>query len=276
MKKISILSSILIVSSIILLNSCKKKTEVDNESQSVVDNALCEQQFMAIQPVVNEKGITENGIKKMALSCETFSIISGDTTDAAPTDGVYDLGPVTFQIDYGTIGCIGTDGVYRTGKINVTTAKKWSKYNNLVTVDLVGFKANTISYSGQIKITRSDSVTLTVEVLNGVCSNGTWNIEYAGSKTMKQIGGFSTKSIAADDDFSIVGSSSGKNRDGRNYTANITNAIIKKASCKFITSGTLVLTPDGFKPRTVDFGNGACDDDATYTVNDQTIAFKLK
>ena len=276
MKKISILSSILIVSSIILLNSCKKKTEVDNESQSVVDNALCEQQFMAIQPVVNEKGITENGIKKMALSCETFSIISGDTTDAAPTDGVYDLGPVTFQIDYGTIGCIGTDGVYRTGKINVTTAKKWSKYNNLVTVDLVGFKANTISYSGQIKITRSDSVTLTVEVLNGVCSNGTWNIEYAGSKTMKQIGGFSTKSIAADDDFSIVGSSIGKNRDGRNYTANITNAIIKKASCKFITSGTLVLTPDGFKPRTVDFGNGACDDDATYTVNDQTIAFKLK
>ena len=276
MKKISILSSILVVSSIILLNSCKKKTEVDNESQSVVDNALCEQQFMAIQPVVNEKGITENGIKKMALSCETFSIISGDTTDAAPTDGVYDLGPVTFQIDYGTIGCIGTDGVYRTGKINVTTAKKWSKYNNLVTVDLVGFKANTISYSGQIKITRSDSVTLTVEVLNGVCSNGTWNIEYAGSKTMKQIAGFSTKTISVDDDFSIVGSSSGKNRDGRNYSATITNAIIKKTSCKFITSGTLVLTPDGFKPRTVDFGNGACDDDATYTVNDQTIAFKLK
>ena len=286
MKKISILSSILIVSSIISLNSCKKKTEVDNESQSVVDNALCEQQFMAIQPVVNDKGISEKGLSNRtnSVTCESWTILGalGGTNTPNPqldtivVGGVFQNGPVTFQIDYGTIGCIGADGVYRTGKINVTTAKKWSKYNNLVTVDLVGFKANTISYSGQIKITRSDSVTLTVEVLNGVCSNGTWNIEYTGTKTMKQIGGFSTKTISADDDFSIVGSSSGKNRDGRNYSANITNAIIKKASCKFITSGTLVLTPDGFKPRTVDFGNGACDDDATYTVNDQTIAFKLK
>jgi hypothetical protein len=43
-----------------------------------------------------------------------------------------------------------------------------------------------------------------------------------------------------------------------------------------MTSGTVDVTPDGFKTRTVDFGNGACDDDATYTVNGQTISFKLK
>jgi hypothetical protein len=36
------------------------------------------------------------------------------------------------------------------------------------------------------------------------------------------------------------------------------------------------LTPDGFKTRTVDYGNGVCDDNATFTVNGSTVAFKLK
>jgi hypothetical protein len=276
MKKNIILSCILVVSSIITLDSCKKKTEVDNETQSVVDNAICEQQFMAIQPVVNDKGIQENGIKRVA-SCETFSIIAGDTTDIAPKDGIYDaMSPVTFQIDYGSTGCVGADGVYRTGKINITTAKKWSNFNNQVTVDLVGYKANTVSYSGQIKITKTNSLTITCQVINGHCTDGSWTIDYAGTKTLTQIGGQNTPNTEADDIFSITGSSSGKNRENRTFTTSITNALIKKSSCKFITSGTLDLTPDGLKTRTVDFGSGTCDDDATFTINGQTISFKLK
>lgn len=276
MKKILFLSSILIVLSIITLNSCKKKKEVDTETQSVVDNALCEQQFMAIQPVVNDKGINENGLKRMLTTCETFSIIAGDTTDAAPKDGVYDLGPVTFQIDYGTVGCVGFDGVYRTGKINITTLKKWKQYGNVVTVDLVGYKANNVNYSGQIKITLTDSVSITTEVINGHCNTGSWDIDYTGTKTLKQIAGFSTKSDASDDVYSISGTSAGKNREGRNFTTSITSPLIKKTNCKWISSGTLKLTPDGFATRTVDFGSGACDDDATFTVSDQTISFKLQ
>ncbi len=285
MKKNIILSVAIIFSAMITLNSCKKKTEVDNETQSVVDNALCEQQFMAIAPVVNEKGINQAGIKKMAASCETFTIlgaISGTNTPNVTTDtivdanGFYQNGPVTFQIDYGTVGCLGADGVFRTGKINITTAKRWSKYNNLVTVDLVSFKSNAISYSGQIKIIKPDSVTYTIEVVNGHCTNGTWNIDYAGTKTIKQIGGFLSKDDETDDIISIDGNSTGKNREGRAFTTSITSSLIKKSNCKFISSGSLDLTPDGLKTRTVDFGNGACDDDATFTVNGSTVSFKLK
>lgn len=275
MKKNIILSSILIISSIITLDSCKKKTEVDNETQSVVDNAICEQQFMAIQPVVNDKGIQESGIKKI-YACETFSIIAGDTTDANG-DKVFDNGPVTFQIDYGTVGCTGNDGTVKTGSINITTPNKWSAYtNSVVTVDLVSYKVNGTTYSGQIKITKPSALTITCEVVNGHCTNGTWNIDYAGTKTLTQIGGQNTPNIEADDIFSITGSSSGKNRENRNFTTSITSALIKKSSCKFMTSGTLDLTPEGFKTRTVDFGNGTCDDDATFTVNGQTVSFKLK
>ncbi len=275
MKNKLILASILLCFTLITINSCKKKTaEVDDETQSVVDNAICEQQFMSITPTVSQKGITEKGIKKIN-ACETFSIVAGDTTDA-DNNKTYDNGPVTFQIDYGTTGCVGSDGVYRTGKLNIITPKKWSSFNSLVTVDLIGYKANNVSYSGTIKITRPDSLTVTTEVINGHCTDGTWNIDYACTKTLKQIAGYNTKNVSADDDFSITGSSSGKNREGRNFTTTITGALIKKSACKYISSGTLDLTPDGFKTRTVDFGNGTCDDDATFTVNGQTVSFKLK
>lgn len=283
MKKNIILSCLLIASSIITLNSCKKKTEVDSETQSVVDNAICEQQFMAIQPVVNEKGITQSGIKKIN-ACETFSILgalsnpsitpsANDTvTDAS---GFYINGPVTFQINFGT-GCPGNDGTIKTGAINITTAKRWSAFNNMVTIDLVSYTVNGVIYSGQIKITKPNALTITSEVINGQCTNGTWSINYAGTKTLTQTGGQNTPNIEADDVFSITGSSSGKNRDNRNFTTSITSALIKKSSCKFITSGSLDLTPEGLKTRTVDFGSGTCDDDATFTVNGQTVSFKLK
>ena len=285
MKKNNILAAILLVSSVITLNSCKKKTEVDNESQSVVDNAICEQQFMSIQPVVSEKGITQSGIKRTS-SFETWTILgalgnatitpsANDTIDAN-SDGFYDNGPVTFRLTYGA-GFLGNDGIARTGSLNITTAKRWSQFNNTVTIDLVNFVVNgSVTYSGQIKITRTNSLTVTCDVTNGHCTNGSWNIDYSGTKTLTQIGGQSTPNIEADDIYSITGNSSGVNRDGRAFTATITNALIKKSSCKFITSGSLDLTPEGFKTRTVDFGSGACDDDATYTVNGQTISFKLK
>lgn len=286
MKKNIILSVSLIFSALITLNSCKKKTEVDNETQSVVDNAICEQQFMAITPVVNEKGINQAGIKRTNASCGTWSVlgaISGTNTPNVATDtldsngdGFYDNGPVSFQIDYGT-GCLSFDNLsFKTGIIKITSAKRWSAYNNPVTIDLLNYKVNNITYSGQIIITRNDSVTLTTQVINGHCTDGSWNIDYEGTKVIKQIGGYSTKNTEADDIISIDGSSSGKNREGRAFTTSITSSLIKKSNCKYITSGTLELTPEGFKTRTVDFGNGTCDDDATYTVNGSTVSFKLR
>ncbi|HRG00566.1 MAG TPA: hypothetical protein PKZ75_05590 [Bacteroidia bacterium] len=286
MKKNIILSVTLLFSALVALNSCKKKTEVDNETQSVVDNAICEQQFMAITPVVNEKGINQSGIKRTSASCGTWSIlgaISGTNTPNVATDtldsngdGFYDNGPVSFQIDYGT-GCLSFDNLsFKTGIIKITSAKRWSAYNNPVTIDLLNYKVNNITYSGQIIITRNDSVTLTTQVINGHCTDGSWNIDYEGTKVIKQIGGYSTKNTEADDIISIDGSSSGKNREGRAFTTSITSSLIKKSNCKYITSGTLELTPEGFKTRTVDFGNGTCDDDATYTVNGSTVSFKLR
>src|ERR1700752_4922264 len=192
MKKTVIFSLLIAATSILLLDSCnKKKKEVDNETQSVVDNAICEQQFIAIQPVVNQKKINscESWIILGAIGTPSVTSPGAQDTADVNSDGLYDNGPVTFQIDYGTTGCSVADGIIRTGKINITTAKRWSVLNNTVTVDLVSYKYGNVTYSGSISISRPDSLTLTSTITNGHCTDGTWNIDYNGTKTIKKIAG---------------------------------------------------------------------------------------
>ena len=139
---------------------------------------------------------------------------------------------------------------------------------------------NNITYAcDSIVVTTQASTSTTkgfqVEIINGVCTGGTgWTIKYSSNKTIT-MNNNGTPLVFVDDFTTVSGTSNGTNREGRNFSVTI-NSIIKPLNCKWITSGSLDLTPEGLSKRTVDYGNGACDDDATYTVNGQTIAFKLK
>ena len=99
MKRI-LLASILSVSAIALtLNSCKK-TEPDTETQSAVDNSVCEGEFTSRMSVVHGFAIKENGVKSMldarSGSCPAIYITPLDTANGFP---------VTMTLDYGTTGC---------------------------------------------------------------------------------------------------------------------------------------------------------------------------
>jgi len=52
--------------------------------------------------------------------------------------------------------------------------------------------------------------------------------------------------------------------------------IIRDLDCAYITSGTITVVPNNNRPeRSIDFGNGACDDEATVTKNGQTRTIHL-
>lgn len=273
MKNSILASVVLIVTSIVTFESCKKTPVVDNETQSVVDNAICEQQFMTIAPNVNSKGSgsPKNQGFKTTSSCGTWSVattnLSDTITDAA---GTYTNGPVTFHINYA--GCVDNDGITKSGKIIIKSTHKWSMItgtNTAVATTTVSFNNYTVDgvlYDGSIIITKSVS-SLTTKVIGGHCTSNSWNIYYDCDKTL-------TKNTNGD--FTISGTSNGTNREGRTFTTNITTPLFKPSNYKFITSGTLELTPDGFKTRTVDFGNGSLDDQATFTVDGQTFTFTMK
>lgn len=279
MRKIKFLSILLVASSLTFISSCKKNTkEVDTETQSVVDNAICEQEFMQIQPTTNNLAIKTKGTSAQRLmgttgGCDSLVFLSGDTTFATANHP-------TYEYNYGICSLANVDGVVRTGKLWVRFINRPNNAGSKTIIKLLNYKVNgTITYScDSIVVTTISNSAGTkkwnVKVINGVCTGSTgWTIKYSCDKDIT----VTTNSTTAlnDDVVSVTGTANGTNRDNRNFNVVITG-ITKPATCKHITSGTLEVTPEDFSKRTVDFGSGACDDDATFTVNGQTISFKLK
>ena len=79
----------------------------------------------------------------------------------------------------------------------------------------------------------------------------------------------------------MPGTASGTNREGRNFTATITEAVIKKMNCgngytPEPVKGKVEIQPDDLKLRIVDFGDGTCDNQATATVKKKTYTFTIR
>jgi len=71
--------------------------------------------------------------------------------------------------------------------------------------------------------------------------------------------------------YAITGSASGTKASGASFTVNITEALIRNMSSslcrRHFTQGKVELTPSGKATRFIDYGTGACDDQATVTIN---------
>lgn len=280
---------------LITFTFCRKKetVEVDNETQSVVDNAIAEQEFMAMVPATNAVAIKTKGTgadknKSSVLPgpCDSLRLVSGDTLWASPTH----VAP-TYSIDFNsaTAGSCSPipDGKIREGALFVTLYGKVKSPNSRMVFTLQNYKAanndpnKKIVYSCDsivLKTISNSTVTgireFNVKIYKGKCVGNGWTTEYSTDRTIRI--NMNT------DDISIWGTSTGTNRLGRKFTVDVpaANPLVKHKACQFISSGVLNLTPDGFKTRTVDYasgtGNDNCDDDATFTVNGNTVAFKLK
>jgi hypothetical protein len=266
---------LLILSTVaILFSSCEKKIETDNETQSVLDNAVATQNFVSVFPFINEQCLNYSVVKK-TNSCTTTSQLTGDTTDANG-DKVFDNGPINFIIDFGDGSCASSDGISRSGKIKVTMAKKWSVLSHSITVEFIDYKSNGSNCLGSLKIIRTDSSKYNFEIKPSSFKNDFYQIDFEGTFVLFQTHGENTKSDLSDDIYEITtGNASGVNRQKRTFTSKITTSLIKPSNCKYIVSGILEVTPNGLKSRKVNFGANDCDDEATYTMNDQTITFKL-
>ena len=277
MKKYRFIIALIFTFSFVIFNSCKKKeVVVDSETQSVVDNAICEQQFMSIAPNVNSRGGNpkSNGFKTTA--CGTWSIITTNMADTNVVDPIanpqYVNGPVKFTLDYGT-GSTCEGGVTKSGMITVVTTHKWSLITATTTavasstITFTNYKSDGVQYDCSSIIIKKLANQLTTKVNGGHCQKDGWNIYYGCDKTI-------TKD--ANGDYDITGTSNGTNREGRDFAVNITQSLFKPNNYKFITKGKLELTPNGFKTRMVDFGTGTLDDQATFTIDGQTFTFTMK
>ncbi|MCX8081199.1 MAG: hypothetical protein N3F09_08190 [Bacteroidia bacterium] len=287
----------------ILFTSCKKEKsemEIDNEYQSAIDNAIAEQEFMAIVPTTNNHTIktkNANGSFKIMTTCDTLVKISGDSNWF--TNPANSSGPPTFTLDMNKPGCEpmpeGNGGRVRQGYLWIRLWKRLqdpSTSGHNATIKLINYKASfdpnkPISYmcdSITIQTISNNSNTgerlFRVRIYNGKCQTPTWNTDFYADRYVK-VETFADND-RSNDIIRIWGNSGGKNRNGREYTVTISEntPITKHANCPYISFGIINLTPNGLKTRTVDYANGTnqdiCDDKATITINGVTTTINLK
>jgi hypothetical protein len=276
------------LAALLTLTFCHKKetVEVDNETQSVVDNAVAEQEFMGLVPATNNVAIKTKGTGaepvRMAANCDTLTYISGDTTFQNLNN------PPTFTFSFNNANCTPmADAKLREGTMKVTFFGRPRNVGSRMKIELQNFKAANADPNKKIAYI-CDSIVVknvaentnfrefNVRIYAGKCigAGGSWTTLYEANRSVRhEYNGNIIK---------IWGSSNGTNRQGRKFAVEVPSSspLTKHNSCQFISAGILNLTPEGFKTRTVDYTSGKgvdnCDDDATFTVNGNTVAFKLK
>lgn len=68
-----------------------------------------------------------------------------------------------------------------------------------------------------------------------------------------------------DDVYEITGTADAINRNGTAYDVEITEPLRVQLDCRWITRGSISLTPEGFAARVLDYGDGDCGNKATLT-----------
>ena len=258
------------------INSCKKD-EPDTETTSVTDNSIAEGEFSRIFPQANGIAVGDSGVQYQKGG--QFPIPANYCPDHWLADTVF---PKTMWIEYGAdttgdgifdYGCIGNDGKYRKGKIQAVFGSPWSINGYNVTMNLVDYFVNGIRYEGTISVTKNSPASFTQTVTNGKCTGSGYTISWNSSRTIT----LTVNPLDPNADVAtIAGTASGTDRNGKTFSVDITTPLRRAMACCWIVSGTMTLKLEGKKDRTIDFGNGTCDNRAKLIIAGNEFEFELE
>jgi hypothetical protein len=281
-KKIFITTTFLLLTLAFVYVGCKKDKE-DKDQRAAQDNAIAENAFNDVFLQVDKaaKDTSLPGVSKIkqldSIGCGTVTITPFDT-------GTW---PKTLTIDFGSTNCLCSDTRFRRGKIIANLTGKYRDSLTVITVTLDQYYVNDYHIEGTKTITNLGHVGIygtghnlkySIVVSNAKITPPTGNpIYWNSTRTREWIEGENTTwPNWMDDVYLIEGSANGTDANGNTFTVSITAPLRIALNCKWIESGTVEIAPDGLAIRTVDFGNGTCDDQASLTINGITYNFTMQ
>ncbi|PLX01089.1 MAG: hypothetical protein C0594_14490 [Marinilabiliales bacterium] len=265
--KILILLALLFTTGLIY-TACEKETEEDTtpddtDVQAVIDNVKSEEAVASTFNTVNHYGINEEGIKDLQADSVVITVDPCVLCDSFPK---------TMTIDFGN-GVLGNDMVVRKGKIIAVFTGRWGRTTlaagTEVEISYDNFYVNNVkrtgtviaSYNGENSYGGPSFSTEAVD-LKMIFTDGSETV-LNGTRTYDWIEGYSDLS-QTNDVFEVSGTMTGVDRDGKTYTSAIADGspLLRDNTCEdtyTFTSGVLEITPEGKSSRTLDFGDGTCD-----------------
>ncbi|WP_046757121.1 hypothetical protein [Kordia jejudonensis] len=176
-------------------------------------------------------------------------------------------------VDFGT-GCELPNGNLLSGMITMSHEVDSDPARRTVSVTFTNFERNGVSVEGTRSIERvlantagNPQATASVDMQVTWPNGATYTRQ--GTRVREWIEGFGSGTWS-DNVFSITGNVTTTNILGNTYAATITTALRRELVCAFIVSGTISLSRNN-DTGTLDFGNGSCDNEATWTNPSGTV-----
>jgi hypothetical protein len=266
MKKISFVALVLCICTL-AIQSCKKDKELT--ALEALDLFQTGQDASESESLSNASEIETDvevelrGGPNPPLNCPTI-------TWANP-QGTF---PNTLTIDYGT-GCVGPNGNVRKGiviinqsaEMTVAGATRIRTHQNFYINNKKIEGTKTTTYNG-LNPQGQPNFTRTHADFKVTFPDGEF-VTFNATHTVTKTAGIGTPTML-DDTYSTTGNSSGVNRNGKAFTATITEPIIRNATCPWAQDGVRVVTRED-KTVTIDYGytedvNSACDSKGMLTL----------
>lgn len=273
--------SVLAVALISSLDACKKKEkeEYDNssapQSNAVIENAFDEMTNMSDQAI---KGSLVY-YKSPQVTVVYAEKHDASFTEKTPCNVLITLDTTgvnkTITIDWGTSNCDCNDGKQRRGKIITTFTGQYRDSGTVITHTPVDYYVNDNKIEGTKSVENkglnsNGKPYFEISVNGSVTMSGGEIFTYSSDRVRTWTAGSETELNFFDDEYDITGSANANSTNGNGYVATITSALHVKVGCPYIMSGVLEFTPTGKLMRTINYGDGTCDNTFTVTVNGVT------
>lgn len=261
----------IIISGALMMSAACKKDPVTppinqpytQASKVATENAYAEAAFSDAYRQV-ELAVKQNGLKYLSSCCNvTFT----------PND--LSSWPKDIVIDFGT-GCTGDDGVVRSGQILVHMTKAYIDSGSVSTLTFNNYFVNSRQITGLERITNmgrnlAGNHMFMAEVENGNLYSPDGVTVYNSIQEREWIEGESTLLEIMDDVYMVTGTANGTTSGGTAYTLVITTPLRVAVGCAWIQSGIVEITQSGLPVITLDYGTGACDNNAVATCSGYTF-----
>lgn len=265
MKKLIYLSLLLLVGA----TACQKENNGDDETDldELVGETVATDNLSSDDDLVITDILARTGTRRFPNApCLT---ITNDTT----------VTPRLLTLDYGTTPCLCNDGRYRRGIIQIAYTGNPPAIGSTATITYNNYFVDRhqisgsrtfehTTYPGTTNPARIRTANITVTAPRGIAMTRT------EVDTIEFFAGSATDTIQSDDIFLIRGSASGTRRN-RTYSRVINTPLRREAACRWLTAGNVTMTMGSRPARTIDYGTGTCDDQATVTVNGTTRTITL-
>lgn len=263
-----------------VLAGCDRNTP-DTDIYVGLDNGIADGSYQDMMNVVSQQAAA-TGFSGLTSGIEYARVNDCPVTSFSEPFGTF---PNTMTIDFGD-ACTGYLGIERSGKIIATFTGPYATEGTTITITPDNYFVNGNKVEG-VKTITNDGLSdagnpiFSVVVNDGLITLASGEtISWNSSRSREWTAGSGTPEIE-DDVYSIADgmaaefAAEGINRNGTPFTAHIAEPLIRSLDCRWMLSGVLEVTPEGFETRELNYGTGDCDNAATLTIGDWSTEITL-